>query len=174
MVSQELVYPLQSSSGNASFSSMDFPTEHECKLKFAYYLYKAKGNAFEAMKMFRAKFASWVDDKFEIQYGKLWPFDDIVEEEVARLQAQIPSKETFVNYVWETIDDARKAGDFRAVASLGKVFGDTTGYIAKVTNSAKDQGTDDTFDDMSVPGVETEPVAIAEGVEDGELQPEVG
>lgn len=152
---------------------MEFPSEHECKLKFAYYLYKAKGNAFEAMKMLRAKFA-WVDDKFEMQYGKLWPFDDVVEDEVAKLQAQVPTKETFVNYLWETIDDARKATDYRAVASLSKVFGDTTGYIAKVTSNAKDQGTEDTFDDMSVPGVETEPVpAIAEGVEDGELQPEV-
>lgn len=148
---------------------MEYPTEHECKLKFAYFLYKCKGNAFDAMGMFRIKFP-WVDDNFAIQYSKLWPVDDIVEQELQRLKVATPTKEEVINYAWER---AQKADDNDAPKFL-KVLCDAAGFVVKVSTSSKGEGSEDTFDDSTVPPLEpVEPLTITEGVENGELQSEV-
>lgn len=148
---------------------MDMPTEHECKMKFAAYLHKCKGDAFAAMHLFRSKY-TWVDDAFAITYSRIWPIDDEIEAEVVRLKSITPSKEEVANYVWERM---QKADDADA-AKLGRLAADILGFIVKVNATGKNEGTEDTFDDNSVPGVGTESVpAIAEGVEDGELQSEV-
>ncbi len=152
---------------------MDHPSEHECKMLYAKYLHKCKGDAFDAMRLFRAKFA-WVDDSFAMTYSKLWVVDDIVEAEVERLKAVTPSKEEVANYVWER---AQKADDADA-AKLVRLTADILGFIVKVSTSGRQEGTEDTFDDGTVPPLEPDTVPApdadsTEGVTSGELQSEV-
>lgn len=151
---------------------MEHPSEHDCKLRFAYYLHKL-GNALDAMMQLSSEHG-WDDTNWILATYKRWQFDPIVEAEVSRLNSIVKTKEQHLNFLWETMEEAKRAGDYKAFASLAKVFSDTAGFIKKVNDGAKNEGTEDTFDDATVPPLEPIEGATTSGkVENGELQSEV-
>lgn len=145
---------------------MDAPSELECKLLFAKLLHKSNGNSFEAMTHLCAYYG-WSDPTFQSTYSGMWAVDPIVEDEVKRLSNVVKTREEHLSDIAKARAIALQAGDYRAVATMDKNYADIAGFIQKVTGSDKSEGTEDSFDDSSIPPLEPEETLVESVESDG-------
>jgi hypothetical protein len=148
---------------------MEQPSEHEAKMLFAAYLHKT-GKTGEAMRLIAEEYG-WPTHDFAstaIALSKRWERDDIVIAELQRLRTTVRSKEETANSFWTSYETAMRNGDYKAAATLGRLFADTVGYTIKVSTAAKNEGTGDNFDELAYnvpPIVDSESVIVEANAE---------
>lgn len=152
------------------------PNEHECKLRFAYYMHKL-GNALDAMAQL-AQDHGWSEPSFIIATAKRWQLDPIVEEEVERLNSIPPKKNAVSKLLWDKLT-SRQIEDSDA-ARVARVLAEIEGWIAKpaTAGDSKRNGEDKLAElaAMIVEPVEETPIEVvvdapAKEPTNGQLQP---